>query len=158
MKERISIRKANIGDVSEIVRIHRDCVLKTNSQSYSPEQITEWLSQITVDNVIAQFDCTDWHVVQIGIIIVGFAQVAFEECEINQINIRPEYQKRGYGKKMLGFLEKKFRIRGLKEINLNSTKDAEGFYNHMDFRSVRSVKYRLQKLAVEMVLMKKQLL
>lgn len=63
----------------EIVEIHKSCVQKTNSKSYPPEIIKEWISNISVGNVKAQIEKSSWVVMEKEAEVLGFAQYSVEE-------------------------------------------------------------------------------
>lgn len=157
MKNNISIKAASSKDAAKIVKIHRDCVLKTNAKFYYKRVIKEWLNQISVKNTKDQFKNTKWYVIKIGDKIIGFCQFSPEDKSLYQVNISPKYQGKNYGKLLYNFIEKFFRKNHINEITLNSTLNAAEFYKNLGFKKVKIIKFKLNKTFVEMVYMKKKL-
>ena len=157
MKKNISIRKAVSEDVSKIVAIHKNCVLKTNSRFYPKDVIKEWIKQISAKNTKEQFKNSQWFVIKIKNKIIGFCQFSIREKTLYQINILPKYQAKHYGKLLYDFIEKIFIKNNVKEIHLNSTLNAVDFYKKLGFKKIRRIKFKLDKTSVEMIKMKKDL-
>jgi len=151
------IRKAVLEDVSKIVGIHRKCVLEINSQFYSKDVIQEWSELITIKNVKAQFNNSQWAVISVQDKIVGFCQFSLDEKSLYQINILPEYQSMDYGKLLYNFVEKQFLENDIKNISLNSTLNAKEFYQKFGFKEIEQIKFKLDKTFVEMIKMEKNL-
>jgi ribosomal protein S18 acetylase RimI-like enzyme len=153
----VEINKASKENIPEIVKIHKSCVLETNSKIYPKEVITEWLEQITDKNVIEQFTNTDWYVIKLNNQIIGFSQISFPEKELYQINIPPLFQNQGFGKRLYSFVEELFKSRGVGQIGLNATLNAVKFYESLGFKKVKNISFKLDKESVEMVKMTKNL-
>ena len=101
-------RVAKIKDVSRICEIHNRCVLLVNSKFYSKKGIGEWLKQISNENIKHQFLNSSWFVLSLDNKVIGFAQIGFDNKTIFQINIDPDFQNKGYGKKLYEFVESLF--------------------------------------------------
>lgn len=54
-RKNISIKKATIRDIHNIVKIHRKCVLNTNARFYPKKSIKKWIDQISKKNTKNQF-------------------------------------------------------------------------------------------------------
>ncbi|TRZ77227.1 GNAT family N-acetyltransferase [bacterium] len=153
----ITVRKATLEDASEIVEIHRNCVLETNSQFYPNDVIQEWIKTITVENIEKQFKNSQWAVIDIENKIIGFCQFSFDEKSLYQINISPTYQNMNYGKLLYNFVEKQFLENSINKISLNSTLNAREFYQKLKFKELEQIKFKLDKTFVEMIKMEKVL-
>lgn len=152
------IEKLNLKDIPTVVNLHRRCVSKSNSASYPKDVIEAWLEDISEDNVKNLLDDTNWVVVKEKESIVGFCQYDIGEELLYQIQIDPDYQNRGYGKALYGFVENAFKKQGKSEVLVNSTLDAEPFYEKLGFKKIRNTKFLLKKgIGVDMVSMKKEL-
>ena len=141
-----------------IVSIHKQCVSCSNSPHYSIDIIKEWLSQISVKNVINQLAKTsEWIISEEKNQIVGFAQYSLVDKEIYQIQILPSEQGGGYGKKLYQYIEKDFKKNNVKQISLYSTLNAISFYKSLGFKSIGKKNFKLVKTSVEMEEMRKEL-
>jgi predicted GNAT family N-acyltransferase len=64
---------------------------------------------------------------------VLFHQEAPEKGKIYQMAISEEYHGQGFGRKLLGALEKMLEKRGIKEVHLQAESDVIGFYSQMGY-------------------------
>jgi ribosomal protein S18 acetylase RimI-like enzyme len=151
--ESFLISKAQKENVSEIVKIHKKCVQESNSRLYSTVIIEDWLKQINVENVLSQFKNSSWIVMKDNDRLVGFAQYSIKDGIIYQIQIAPEYQKKGYGKKLYNYIEKDFTRERQTKIMLNATLNATAFYERLGFKVLESINFG----NIEMVKMEKKL-
>ena len=154
----ISIKKAVLEDASKIAAIHKNCVLKTNARFYPNDVIKEWIKPITAKNIKYQFKNSQWFVIKIKNKIVGFCQICLKEKSLDQINISPKYQNKKYGKLVYDFVERQFLKNNINEIYLNSTLNAVDFYKRLGFRKLRRIRFKLGRIFVEMIKMKKNLI
>lgn len=137
--ESIIISKAKKENIKRIVKIHKRCVLKTNSTVYSRKLISFWLQQISEKNVLSQFKNTSWIVIKESNKVIGFAQYGLGTQTLYQIQIDPDFQGKGYGKKIYDYIEKVFIQNRLKKIYLNSTLNALNFYINRKFKAINKV-------------------
>ena len=141
----------------KLVNIHKECVYKINSQVYSSNQIHEWLSTISIENIKSQLDNTSWVFIEEQKDIVGFAQFSIDDREIYQIQILPQKQNRGFGKKLYQHIEKAFLKNNANEISLFATLNAVPFYKSLGFRVVKNIMFKLSTTSLKMIEMKKML-
>ncbi|MFH1295361.1 MAG: GNAT family N-acetyltransferase [bacterium] len=154
----MKIEKLKNKDVSGVVRIHRDCISKTNSLVYPSDVITKWVSQVTEHKVQNQLDDSNWHVIKEGGIIVGFCQYDLNSGELCQIQVSPEYQGKGYGRSLYDFIEDNFKTCKETKIVLNSTLNAVLFYEKMGFKQINNIAFPLDhSITINMIKMEKQL-
>ena len=153
----IKIRKVTPIDVPGIVGLHRKVVSETNAKQYNSKVIGEWLSQITPEKVEKQLKVktTSWYLIELNTKIIGFCQFPIAKKIIYQLNIDPQYQGKGYGKTLYRFMEKQFKDSGADKIELNSTLNALPFYEHLGFRVVRPIKFKLIRSEMDMLEMVK---
>lgn len=149
------IKKAKSEDISQIVKIHKKCVLRTNAKFYSKNIIKEWINQISEKSTRNQFKNSSWYVLKISNRIIGFAQFSIKDKTLYQINIDPKYQRRNYGRLLYEFIEKKFKRNKIKKISLNSTLNAVKFYKSLGFKSLGKIRFKLNKKYAQMVKMEK---
>ncbi len=143
--------------LQELIEIHKKCISNTNSQFYEQEQINEWLSTIKLKNIQDQLNSTTWIVIKNNNKILGFAQYSLEDKEIYQIHIDPDEQGKGYGRELYNYIENDFRINKIKQISLLATLNAVQFYEKLDFRIIKEIKFPLVKTKIKMIKMSKEL-
>lgn len=149
------IKRATLRNLSEIVAIHKSCVLETNAKFYSKNIINEWLDQISEKSVREQFKNSSWYILKINSKIIGFTQFSIKDKILYQINISPKHQRKNYGWYLYEFVEKKFKNNKINKISLNSTLNAFKFYKSLGFKSLNKTRFKLKKEYVQMIKMEK---
>ncbi len=144
--------------LERLVEIHKECISKTNSQFYEQEQVNEWLSTIKIENIQDQLDSTTWIVIKNNNEILGFAQYCLQDKELYQIQIDPNKQGKGYGRKLYDYIENDFRINNCKQISLFATLNAVQFYKKLGFHVMKEIKFPLGKTKIKMIKMSKKLI
>ncbi|GEM_PF-964603 len=153
--EMVNLLEATKEDVADIVNIHKDCILKTNSKTYSENVVKEWVNQINEKNVLDQFSNTKWLVLKEANSTVGFCQYDLDGEELYQIQIDPSFQGKGYGKFLYSFIERDFINNRKEKISLFATLNAVPFYESLGFKKVKSIEFPLDNEKIEMVEMAK---
>ncbi len=143
--------KANNSVLNRLVEIHKKCILETNSKYYDSKQIEEWVSSINIQNIRNQLKNTSWVVIKDKDKIFGFAQYSIDDKELYQIQIDPDEQGKGYGKKLYEHIEKEFRKLSISDISLFATLNAVPFYKVLGFKILKNTKYKLINTDIEMV-------
>lgn len=143
--------------LEQIVSIHKQCVLESNSQSYENNQLKEWLETININNVKQQLINTRWITIQSDNAIIGFAQYSIEDKELYQIQVLPTEQGKGYGKKLYNCIEKDFINNKVDTISLYSTLNAVGFYKKFQFKEIGEIRFKLINTSLQMIKMQKML-
>jgi len=148
------ITEATIKHIKDIVKIHKKCVLVSNSKLYGPEIISSWVNNINEKNVLSQWENSTWLVIKENNKVVGFAQYSLKEKELFQIQVNPDYQGKGFGKNLYIYIEQDFLKNEIENISLNSTLNAKQFYKEMGFFETGKIDYngihmfRMEKLLV----------
>lgn len=71
-----------------------------------------------------------------GVEIVGYAHVQLwpkERANLRIIVIEKSERGKGYGKILMNYIEKWLRLEGIKQLCIDSSKDALGFYEHLNY-------------------------
>jgi len=143
--------------IKNILEIHKQCISKSNSLSYPPQSINQWLSTVTLQNILDQIPISKWVYIEKENKILGFAQYSIEEKTIYQIQILPNQQGKGIGKKIYKYIENDFKKNDIKNISLNSTLNALPFYKSLGFIQKENIQYKLIDKYIEMVYMEKSI-
>ncbi|MFA5633836.1 MAG: GNAT family N-acetyltransferase [Candidatus Dojkabacteria bacterium] len=141
--------------LQKLIKIHKKCISKTNSQFYKQEQVNEWLFTIKIENIQDQLDSTTWIVIKNNNKIIGFAQYCLEDKELYQIQIDPNEQGKGYGRKLYDYIENDFRINKIKQILLFATLNSVQFYKNLGFNVIKEIEFPLVKTKIKMIKMSK---
>ncbi|KKS30625.1 hypothetical protein A2380_00095 [candidate division WWE3 bacterium RIFOXYB1_FULL_43_24] len=157
MKNKHEIQKAQQSDIPDIVKIHRKCIVTTNSKHYPEEVIKEWVETINEKGVSDQITTTQWYVLKLTGQTIGFAQIDTGKGVLYQIHIDPDFQNQGYGKTLLNFLIGEFRNSGTEKITLLATLNAVPFYETNGFTRNEDTTIPLVKEFIDMVEMQRNL-
>ena len=150
--------KTELKTFQKIVDIHRLCISQSNAPFYPPEVIEEWLGEVNIEDTKNQLKYTTWVVLERDNNIVGFAQYSLPDCELNQIQINPNLQRKGYGKELYEYVEEEFKKNNIKEMGLYSVKNAILFYKSLGFKVKKDILFPLKKTKAELTVMTKKLI
>lgn len=143
--------------LQKLIKIHKKCISKINSQLYKQEQVNEWLFTIKIENIQDQLDSTTWIVIKNNNGIIGFAQYCLEDKELYQIQIDPNEQGKGYGRKLYDYIENDFRINKINQILLSATLNSVQFYKNLGFNVIKEIEFPLVKTKIKMIKMSRAL-
>ena len=123
----IVIRKAGIDDASKIYEIDQDYIY----ERYTLDMISSSLSNDNNLNLILEVDNE-----AIGYLSAG---IVLEDCELFKIVVKKDYQKMGYGKKLIEELKKYSVENDIKSIFLEVREDnfkAKNLYENYGFQKI----------------------
>ena len=128
----ISIKKAKPGDlkgISEILRI------EANKKPY----FQKWTKKASLKEINILFKNMDIYIAVTENKIVGFIAASLDhkkEVYIDELWLNSKYQRKGTGKSIMEFIEKKYKEKGAKTIKLtaNSKAGAIHFYKKLNYK------------------------
>jgi len=137
---KIAIRKATRRDLNEISSLF---LQESTKKPYNQK----WNRKTAMDKIKEFFECCDIWLVEDTGSIVGFITLRIslwdkgKEATINEFWLKPSYQGRGLGKKLLLFAEKESKKRGTKTFFLVSNKKSKafGFYKKMGYNECKDL-------------------
>ncbi len=137
-----------------------ECILRSveisNSPDYPPAIIDYQLhTHYTTDWLSKKMQSSYFVVALIGNKVVGTGSL--DGNEVTTVFVDPDHQKRGIGRTTMGELERYAKSQGLREIILNSSITALGFYKKLDYALVEETIREYQGDKVITYLMKKRL-
>ncbi len=151
------IRRATVLDREAICGIQRAAVLETCRRSYPLEEVTVWAGLLSPETYYA-IENRYFVVAERDGRLEGFGQLDEEEGEVEAVYVDPRSGGRGTGKALLAHLEARARERGLLELKVRSTLNAEPFYARAGYERMALVRYRLvPALMLNCVEMRKRL-
>ena len=80
-----------------------------------------------------------------------------KDKELYQIQIDPNEQGKGYGRKLYDYIENDFRINKAKQISLFATLNSVQFYKNLGFNVIKEIEFPLVKTKIKMIKMSRAL-
>jgi putative acetyltransferase len=130
----LRIRRARAGDEPGILAAHTAAIRVTCRRHYSADEIEAWAGRLTLtsyDDALARRDALV--VEEVGR-VRGFGVLDAEAAEVRAVYVHPEDGGRGLGRQLLEMLEMIARLRGLRDVHLDSSLNALGFYTAAGWR------------------------
>lgn len=131
MDESVVIRRARLEDADAIVAVLRRSIVElcTDDHHHDPGILGPWLQNKTVANARAWIEATG-NFVSVAEGSVGLCGVASLSAagRILLCYVLPEVQFKGVGRALLESIEAEARLRGFRELSLESTISARAFY------------------------------
>lgn len=128
----MKIRKAKKEDLKEISEIFR---IGTNKKPY----LSGRTKKMAFNYISQSFKKNKIYVVFVTKKIVGFIIISLNEkkdLHIDELWLKQKYQRKGIGKSLMKFIEKKYKEKGSKLIKLaaNKKSDAVKFYKKLNYK------------------------
>jgi ribosomal protein S18 acetylase RimI-like enzyme len=154
-------------EIVELWRLERkfdrqalECILRSveisNSPDYPPAIINYQLhTHYTMDWLSKKMQSSHFVVALIDNRVVGTGSL--DGNEVTTVFVDPNHQQRGIGRTIMGELERYAKSQGLREIILNSSITAFGFYKKLDYALVEETIREYQGDKVITYLMEKRL-
>lgn len=129
----MNIIKATKADANAAWQIRTDAILAKCANLYSTDIIEQWTAgDSPTDDFIA--DVVDnFYVVVMDEKVVGTGKLTTETAMVDAIFVAPDYMGKGIAKAMIKHLAQIATTQGLKQIKLESTLNAAGFYRSCGF-------------------------
>ncbi|MFT4261008.1 MAG: GNAT family N-acetyltransferase [Candidatus Woesearchaeota archaeon] len=147
------IRKTKLSDSYFLIKVHRESVRVIAKNHYSKAAIRGWTSKKPY-NFKKFVRASNSYVYEKDKKILGF--VNFSKNKIWGLYIHPSVKGKGIGKRLLTFALNK--IKGYKQIELESSLVAVEFYKSQGFKIIETRKIKLGGVETEAFFMKKDLL
>ena len=152
-KESIVIRKFEEEDAAAIAELIKETLSISNSRDYSPEIIKNLKSKYSEDSIRQTGEsCSIFVAVSNAVGIVG--TIGLKESTVFGLFVKPSWQKKGLGKKLLKFIERYAKQCGYSKLRLASSITAYGFYKRNGFIPVKN---EVNEKYGEVIIMEKSL-
>lgn len=142
------IRRFKLGDEKEVSNLISNCLNKNFSKYYSKETMDYFKTWYTKEKIIKYAKDFDFYVIEENNMVIGSG--ALNKNEIKTFFIDSKFQGKGYGKKLLSFLEKKCKYN---IIHLTSFHNSTKFYKKQGYKFIKkenrienNTKYSIDKL------------
>jgi putative acetyltransferase len=144
MTVEIKIRKATRQDCEALCQIHVSAIRELGTSHYSQAEVDAWSSGRTPERYEEHIAERHVIVAQYGSKPVGFGTLDCTTGEILQLYVRPEYARKGIGRRILRELLGEAGRQGLREAYCLSSLNAEAFYASCGFQAGQKRKHRLR--------------
>src|SRR3989339_824605 len=136
------IRKAKTEDAEEISKLRIDAIKKLNSQDHEEEEMAYLLDRQTLEILKKKIKSREVYVMTENKKIIG--SVDLDDNEIKGLYVLSNRIKEGIGTKLLKFIEEIAKNKGIKIINICSTKSAIPFYKKNGYKLIE-IKKSIEK-------------
>lgn len=163
LAERMLIRAGVASDAKAVIDLHFAAVRHQPSRFYSLEIINAWSAPPDENRY------TRWRrslesgneivlIAEVSGQVCGFGSLCVSEQQLRALYVDPGFGRRGVGSALLFQLEAVAITKGLAELHLNASLNAEAFYRNRGFEIVRRGVHRLSAgLEMECSVMRKRL-
>jgi putative acetyltransferase len=143
------VRPAVTADAEAIVRTHHEAVWNTAHNHYSPDVLEAWavkLADTSYEQVRREILDADLVVLvaESASRVAGFGMIAPVDEELRAVYVDPTFGRQGVGAAILERLEQTARERGVTQLNLSASINAEAFYAKHAYEVVERTTLRLQ--------------
>ncbi len=162
----IKIEKISLKDLQRIIELAEKTWEPTYKEILSKEQLIYMFEMMYSEDVLRNrmLNGNDFYISKINQIDVGFLETVKNDeykLYISKIYVDPNYQKKGIGKYLIEFLEKKaisMKFKSLK-LNVNRYNPAQHFYTRIGFRIEKQIDIEIGNgYLMEDYIMEKELL
>jgi putative acetyltransferase len=134
----LRIRRARAGDEPGILAAHTAAIRVTCRSHYSADDVELWAGRLTVESYDDAMTRRDALVVEEDGRVLGFGVLDVEGAELRAVYVHPDAAGRSLGRRLLAALEAIARLRGLRDVRLDSSLNAIGFYTAAGWQRVGS--------------------
>lgn len=132
------IRRFNEKDAKQTAELIAVTLRKSNSSDYTEEYIEETIKMLSTESLIERAKSGHMYIVSEDDMIVGCGAItgywgSLKESILLTIFVRPEYQKRGIGKKIMETLEKDEIFLRSDRVEIPASITACEFYKKMGY-------------------------
>ncbi len=145
----ITVRYASPNDARAILTVHHEAVHQLASTSYGNEILDDWSKPVTTGRIVAYQDQLRKGdeitlVAEVAGLIAGFAAIAPSTHELRAVYVRPQASRKGVGSALLSMLEEIAKDKGIPELTLDASLNAEPFYRQHGYLSQGQSHFVLQ--------------
>jgi GNAT superfamily N-acetyltransferase len=132
------IKKAIKKDARRISNLIRDVIRNINYGKFSAKQLSSWQDFYSITKIE--------EIIDRGVIFIGIeknkiiATISLIDENVYGLYVKPRLMKRGIGTKMMEFIEKYARQKGIRKLFLSSTPVALKFYQGLKYKQKGKVR------------------
>jgi len=151
----MKIREFQDKDAKGVCEIIKKCDAEIASKDYSKKIIEWWISKTTPERILKNSKVRKCFVAVYGKKVVGYGDL--EKNELKRLHVIPEFQKKGIGTKLIEEIEKFAIKKKIPKLILESTINAEKFYNKCGFEKVEIKNCEYDGEKFKLILMERKL-
>lgn len=133
----MKIRKATPKDVKRISTLRRQTLEKINLKDYPRPALNLLKKENSQGHIMEKLKTRKVFVLIDRSNILGSIDINLKIGRVSNMYIDYKYLGRGYGSKLMQFIENFARAKNLKKINLNPTKTAFPFYKKLGYKVIK---------------------
>ncbi|WP_158595164.1 GNAT family N-acetyltransferase [Oceanobacillus piezotolerans] len=131
------IRRFDIKDAKQILKLFRETVLTVNLGDYSEKQVEVWANSTTNAEALGKrLEESFTYVAVIDKQIVGFVNLN-NKGEVDLLYIHKNYQRQGIATKLLAQIEKVAKSKGLSEMFTEASITAKPFFELQGYKVLK---------------------
>ncbi len=151
-------RKGTESDVLAVFQLRNAAIRHQCAGHYPADTIAQWTDGEIPPPAFSKFVSDSCYVIDLDGAVVASGAVDLSTGQVDAIFVDPRYLRRGIASAMMRFLEETALASGLEWLILESTLNAEGFYQASGFSSERTSKYQSPRgFAMDCIVMKKRI-
>ncbi len=128
------IRNATASDAAALWAVRMAAIQALATNHYSAEQLSAWCAARTVASYVQPIREKVVLVAALQSVVVGYAQLDAQLCEVQALYVHPTYGGKGIGTTLLHALEERAQSLGIVELQLEASLNAAGFYVKAGYR------------------------
>jgi putative acetyltransferase len=142
----LAIRPLGSEDAESFLRVHHAAVHESAKDSYAPDILDAWASP-DIKARLEKYSDAAKDEIRIGAFdgatMAGLGAIAPEKQELRACYVHPDYGRMGVGAKIVAALEQIAKGMGLETLTLDSSINAEKFYQSMGYAIIERTSHRL---------------
>jgi N-acetylglutamate synthase-like GNAT family acetyltransferase len=152
----MKIRRVKEKDAEEIYQLRKNTFEKINARDYNSKQIKTLVNSNSSKLIIRKMKEREMFCLEDKGKILGV--IDLEKNKIGGLFIREDLIGKGYGKKLMKFIENYAQKKGIKKVILYSTIYAENFYKKLDYVLIeKKHKYKIGNISFSNIKLEKKL-
>lgn len=137
------VRPAREADLPRLRVLFQRSIRALAVGHYEDPQIEAWAGSAEDDDWIAPSELPGVWVAQIGVSLVGFAELDVEDREVRMVYVEPTVADRGIGTRLLERVEAEAAGRGIEGLSLRSSLNAVSFFERFGWEKRAEREQRL---------------
>jgi len=134
----MKIRRARLEDSRKIVNLKKKTFKEINSKDYSKKVVEEYVKKQTVSKISNSIKKHFVFVIEDNGKILGVIGLK-DDGIVGSLYVRSDQIGKGYGKKLMNYIENLAKKKDIKKIVLHPTRTAEVFYEKLGYKTKKKL-------------------
>lgn len=140
----MKIRKATKEDAGKISNLKRKTFERVNSRDYPKKFVKEWIKKQTPKHILEHINNSKVFCFVEGDKLLGVVRL-YDNNVIGSLYVKWNSSGKGYGRKLMDFIETYAKRQGIKKVVLYSTITARKFYEKLGYKKVKGHHNKMEK-------------